>query len=153
MGPPLRRKRARSFYIGVTFVAPQFQHEYSRAFAASRSLWNLCTRCHCTILTFIQGIQRFPLNEGLCSRLCLNFSLIRIVGVGVQLGPLGTLASNWPIVPAPGDYEAGEFDGRMIGRGNRSTWRKPVPLPLYPLEISHDLTGREPGPPRWEASD
>jgi hypothetical protein len=30
------------------------------------------------------------------------FFLIRQVGRGVQLGPLGTAATNWPIVPAPG---------------------------------------------------
>jgi hypothetical protein len=28
-----------------------------------------------------------------------------IVGVGVQLGPLDTAATNRPIVPAPGDYD------------------------------------------------
>jgi hypothetical protein len=41
----------------------------------------------------------------------------------------------------------------MIGRGNQSTRRKPAPEPLYPPQIPHDLTGREPGLPRWEASD
>jgi hypothetical protein len=73
--------------------------------------------------------------------------LIRIVragGGGVQLGPLGTSATNWPIVTAPGDYD-GEFGGMMIGGGNRSTRRKPAPVPLCPPQISHDLTGREPG--------
>jgi hypothetical protein len=30
--------------------------------------------------------------------------------------------------------------GGMIGRGNRSTRRKPVPVPLCPPQISHDLT-------------
>jgi hypothetical protein len=34
-------------------------------------------------------------------------------------GPLGTSATYWPIVPAPGDCEDGEFGG-MNGRGNRS---------------------------------
>jgi hypothetical protein len=38
------------------------------------------------------------------------------VGGGVQLGPLGTAATNRPIVPAQGDYD-GEIGG-MIGRGN-----------------------------------
>jgi hypothetical protein len=33
--------------------------------------------------------------------------LIGIVGGGVQLGPLGTAATNRPIVPAPGDYDDG----------------------------------------------
>jgi hypothetical protein len=42
----------------------------------------------------------------------------RIVGVRVPLGSLGTSATNWPIIPAPGDYGDGEFGGMMIGRGN-----------------------------------
>jgi hypothetical protein len=25
----------------------------------------------------------------------------------------------------------------MIGRGNRSTWRKPAPMPLYPPQTPH----------------
>jgi hypothetical protein len=44
--------------------------------------------------------------------------LIGIVGRGVQLGPLGTAATNRPIVPAPGDYDDGEIGGMMIGRGS-----------------------------------
>jgi hypothetical protein len=43
------------------------------------------------------------------------------VGGGVQLGPLGTVATDRPIVPAPGDYDDGEIGGMMTGRGNRST--------------------------------
>jgi hypothetical protein len=38
---------------------------------------------------------------------------------------------QWPIVPALGDYDDGETGG-MIDRGNRSTRRKPAPLPLCP---------------------
>jgi hypothetical protein len=52
-------------------------------------------------------------------------------GGGVQLGPLGTVATNTPIVPAPGDYDDGEIGG-MISRENRSTRRKPAPVPLCP---------------------
>jgi hypothetical protein len=69
------------------------------------------------------------------------------------MGPLGTAATNRPIVPAPGDYDDGEIGLMMIGRGNRSTHRKPAPVPLCPLQTPHALPGREPGPPRWEASD
>jgi hypothetical protein len=64
------------------------------------------------------------------------FLLIGIVGGGVQLGPLGTAATNTPIVPAPGDYDDGEIGG-MIGRGNRSTRRKPAPVPLCPPQTPH----------------
>jgi hypothetical protein len=81
------------------------------------------------------------------------FFLVRLVGGGVQLGPLGTSATNWPSVPSPGDYEYGEFCGMMIGRVNRSTRRKPAPVPICPPQIRHDLTGREPGLPRWKDSD
>jgi hypothetical protein len=45
-------------------------------------------------------------------------------GGGVQLGPLGTSATDWPIVFAPGDYDYGEFGGMKTGRGTRSSRRK-----------------------------
>jgi hypothetical protein len=58
------------------------------------------------------------------------------VGGGVQLGPLGTAATNRPIVSAPGDYDDGEIGG-MISKGNRSTVRKPAPMPLCPPQTPH----------------
>jgi hypothetical protein len=62
---------------------------------------------------------------------------IGMMGGGVQLGPLGTAATNRPIVPAPGDYYYdGEFGG-VVGRGNLSTRRKPAPVPLCPPQIPH----------------
>jgi hypothetical protein len=79
--------------------------------------------------------------------------LIGVVGSGIQLGPLGTAATNRPIVPAPSDYDDGETGGMMIGRVNRRTRRKPAPVPLCPPQTLHAVPGREPGPPRWEASD
>jgi hypothetical protein len=36
------------------------------------------------------------------------------------------------------DY--GAVGGMRIGRGNRSTRRKPTPVPLCPPQIPHDLT-------------
>jgi hypothetical protein len=62
----------------------------------------------------------------------LGVFLIGTVGGGVQLSALGTEATNWPLVPAPGDYDDGEIGGMMIGRGNRSAPRKPAPVPLCP---------------------
>jgi hypothetical protein len=62
------------------------------------------------------------------------------MGVGVQLDPLGTAATDWPIVPSPGDYDDGEFGGMKIGRGNRSIRRKPAPAPLCPLDQTRDRT-------------
>jgi hypothetical protein len=58
------------------------------------------------------------------------------VGGGVQLGPLGAAATSRPIVSAPGYYDNGAI-GRMIGRGNRSTRRKPIPVPLCPPQTPH----------------
>jgi hypothetical protein len=58
-------------------------------------------------------------------------------GGGVKLGPLGTAATNRPTVPTPSDYDDGEIGGMMIGRGNRSARRKPDPVPLCPLQITH----------------
>jgi hypothetical protein len=52
------------------------------------------------------------------------------------LDPLGTAATNRPIVPVPGDYDDGEIGG-IIGRGNRSTRSKPAPVPLCPPQTPH----------------
>jgi hypothetical protein len=60
------------------------------------------------------------------------------------MSPLGTSATEWPIVPAPGDYDDGEFGGIKIRRGNRSTRRKPASAPLcspqIPLEQNRERT-------------
>jgi hypothetical protein len=64
------------------------------------------------------------------------------------LGPLGTAATNTPILPTPGDYDDGEIGGMMIGMGNRSTRRRPASVPLCLPRTPHALPGREPGPPR-----
>jgi hypothetical protein len=60
-------------------------------------------------------------------KMCMTVSwnvtlLIRIVGGVVHTGSTRHVEQFWPIVPAPGDCEDGEF-----GRGNRSTRRKPAP--------------------------
>jgi hypothetical protein len=65
----------------------------------------------------------------------LDVSLICIEGVESKLGPLGTSATAWPIVPSPVDYDDGEVGAMKIGRGNRSTRRKPAPAPLCPPQI------------------
>jgi hypothetical protein len=58
-------------------------------------------------------------------------------GGGDKLGPKGSAATNRPIVSAPSDYDDGEIGGMMIGRGKRSTRRKPVPIPLCPPQTPH----------------
>jgi hypothetical protein len=67
------------------------------------------------------------------------------------LGPLGTAATNRPIVPVLGDYDDREIGG-MIGKRNRST-RENLPHCRFVQHKSHMLPVREPGPPQWEASD
>jgi phosphatidylethanolamine-binding protein (PEBP) family uncharacterized protein len=58
------------------------------------------------------------------------------------LGPLGTAAINRPIVPAlTSDYDDVEIGG-MIGKGNRSTRRKPAPVPLCPPQNTHSYRTR-----------
>jgi hypothetical protein len=57
------------------------------------------------------------------------------------LGPLGTAATDWPIVP---DYDV-EFGEMKIGRGNRNARRKPAPAPLCPPQIPDQTTGSNPG--------
>jgi hypothetical protein len=38
------------------------------------------------------------------------------------------------------DDDYGAVGGMRIGRGNRSTRRKPAPVPLCPSQFPHDLT-------------
>jgi hypothetical protein len=42
--------------------------------------------------------------------------------------------------PRMRDDESGAVGGMRIGRGSRSTRRKPAPIPLWPLQVAHDLT-------------
>jgi hypothetical protein len=71
-------------------------------------------------------------------------SIQKVVGVfyGVGLSPLGTAATSGllykPQMIDEGDCRA--IGGTKIGRGNRSTLRKPVPAPLCPPQIPHDQT-------------
>jgi hypothetical protein len=83
----------------------------------------------------------------------VHLFFFRIVG-GVEsiLGPLCTSPTQWPIVPAPDDCDAGKFGGMKIDRGNRSTRRKPAPAPMCPPQRPLARPGFEHGPPRWEAN-
>jgi hypothetical protein len=77
-----------------------------------------------------------PLSDALYCRLLL------FIISGVRLSPLGTAATSGllykPQMVDEGDCGA---TGRMkIGRGNRSTRRKPAPATLCPPQIPHDQT-------------
>jgi hypothetical protein len=55
-------------------------------------------------------------------------------------GPTQHISHFWPIVPAPGDCEDGEFGGMEIDRETKITQRKPAPAPLCPPHIPLDQT-------------
>jgi hypothetical protein len=60
---------------------------------------------------------------------------------GVRLSPLGTSATVGLLYQHRMiDDDYGAVGGMRIGSGNRSTWRKPAPVPLCPPQIPHDLT-------------
>jgi hypothetical protein len=63
----------------------------------------------------------------------------------VQLGTRGTTDINSPIVPARGDYDDGEIGEMMIGRGNQSTRRISVPVPLCSPQTPHACSEANPG--------
>jgi hypothetical protein len=77
-----------------------------------------------------------------------------IILSGVRLSPLGTAATTG-LLYQPRMLDEGDCGaiGRMqIDRGNRSTRRKPAPVPLCLPQIPHDLTRARTGPPRWDAT-
>jgi hypothetical protein len=58
---------------------------------------------------------------------------------GVRESPLGTSATVG-LLYQPRMIDYGAVGGMRIGRGNRSTLRKPAPVPIRPPQIPHDLT-------------
>jgi hypothetical protein len=75
------------------------------------------------------------------------------MGGGVQLGPLGTAATNRPFMPASGDYCDGENVWNDDYQGKPKHSEKTCPQCRFGHHKPHMLAGRKPGPPRWEASD
>jgi hypothetical protein len=65
-----------------------------------------------------------------------------IIVSGVRLSPLGTAATTGLLYESQmiNDGDCGEIGGMKIGRGNRSTRRKPAAAPLCPPQIPHDQT-------------
>jgi hypothetical protein len=70
-------------------------------------------------------------------------------------GTLGTAATTGLLYQPQmiGDGDCGEIGGMNIGRGNRSTRRKPAPAHFVHHKSHMTRPGFEPGPPRFEASD
>jgi hypothetical protein len=55
-------------------------------------------------------------------------------------------------MPALGDYDDGETGGMIIGRETEVLGENLLQC-RFVHHNPHMLRGREPGPPRWEASD
>jgi hypothetical protein len=74
-------------------------------------------------------------------------------GSGVQTGSIRHVGHFWPIVPASGDCEDGEFSGMKIA-GETEVLGENLPQHQF-VHHKFYLTrpGLEPRPPRWEASD
>jgi hypothetical protein len=81
----------------------------------------------------------------------IGLFLIGIVGGGVQLGPPDTAATIRPIVPTPGDLVMEKLVEWLAGE--TEVLGENLPQCRIVHHKSHMLPGREPGPPRWEASD
>jgi hypothetical protein len=68
--------------------------------------------------------------------------IIFIILSGVRLSPLGIAATTGLLYQPQmiDDDDCGAIGGIKIGRGNRSTRRKPAPVPLCPPQIPYDLS-------------
>jgi hypothetical protein len=104
----------------------------------------------CSPETFQRFEERY--RHYLQGQLFLKFAYRR-GGLESNCGPLSTSASDWPIVPTPGDYDDGEFGGMKIGRVTEVLGEN-LPQRHFVHNKSHlTRTGLEPGPPQWEVSD
>jgi hypothetical protein len=73
--------------------------------------------------------------------MCVFFVFFLVSLGGVRLSPLGTSSTVGLLYqPRMIDDDCGAVGGMRIGRGNRSTRRKPALVPLCPPQILHDLT-------------
>jgi hypothetical protein len=101
--------------------------------------------CLCRLLGYLEDVPSNMSSTITFLMHFLTFFLIGIVGSGIQLGPLGTTATNRPIMPAPGDYGDGEIGGMMICRENGRTRTKSAPVQLCPPQKPHACPDANPG--------
>jgi hypothetical protein len=70
-----------------------------------------------------------------------SYYLLFIILSGFRLSPRGTAATTGLLYqPQMIDVDCGAVGGMGIIRGNRSTRRKPAPVPLCPPQVPHDQT-------------
>jgi hypothetical protein len=101
----------------------------------TQKLGKFQSRQRCTPNTFRIRVWSV-LSKPTCSYYVSQLNTIVGGWGGVQLGPLDNAATNRPIASATSDYDNGEIAG-MIGRGTRSTPRKPPPILLCPPQTPH----------------
>jgi hypothetical protein len=100
-------------------------------------VWDL----YCRKSNGIECFEDGGLEESMISKPVLKgteYFLIRIARDGVHTGSTRHVGHFWLLVSEPGDCEDGEFAEMTIGRGHRSTRRKPAPAPLCPQQIPPD---------------
>jgi hypothetical protein len=96
------------------------------------------------VMTVSTILHNLSSNHGKAAFVWDNFSvradthIHNVLLVGLRLSPLGTAATTDQLYQP---QRAGDSDcGMKIGRGNRSTRRKPATMPLSPPQMPHDLT-------------
>jgi hypothetical protein len=102
------------------------------SFSRTNSWWGTQGKLYQYILPGRSCRFRPPIRSG-------TFFLVYLGGV--RLSPLGTSATVGLLhQPRMIDDDYGAVGGMRIGKGNRSTRRKPAPVPFCPPQIPHDLT-------------
>jgi hypothetical protein len=106
------------------------------------SCWFICSNtkfCHWTLSL---GISAHLRDIRKC--LCRTFQLLRLGFFGFSFLGWGETESTWYVghylARMIDDDECGAVGGMKIGRGSRSTRRKPALVPLCPPQIPHDHT-------------